>query len=64
MKIRLEEAMTYEKDMKLLEDWSKGLVEESNMRGDNLSVFGPCCTNGCKYCSPNCHEHYDSANYF
>lgn len=31
---------------------------------DSLSLFGPCCSDGCQYCHPNCFEHLDNSNYF
>jgi len=65
MKTLHEEALAHQNDMSM-EDWSKVLVsdEESYVHHYTPSSFGPCCTNGCQYCHPNCHEQFDSSNYY
>lgn len=64
MKAQREEALAQQKDT--VSVWSKVLAndEELNVHQYTPSLFGPCCTNGCQYCRPNCHEQSDSSNYF
>lgn len=66
MKTLQEEAFVHQNDMSSVEAWSRMSFsdEERNVQQDNLSLFGPCCANGCQYCRPNCHEQPDSSKYF
>jgi len=63
MKTQREDALAQQNNV--VEVWPKVLVsaDEHNSQQDSLSLFGPCCTDGCQYCRPNCHEQTDSSNY-
>lgn len=66
MKTERAEASATQKEMASIEFWSKILVgdgEQSTCQCSS-SVFGPCCSNGCEYCRPNCHDKFDRSNYF
>lgn len=66
MKTLREEFSAHQNNMGSVEVQSTVGVsdEERNAHHYNTSFFGPCCTNGCQYCHPNCHEQSDSLNYF
>ncbi|AET67333.1 hypothetical protein Desor_1693 [Desulfosporosinus orientis DSM 765] len=66
MKTERAETSATQNEMASIEFWSKVLVGdvEQSTAGCSPSVFGPCCSNGCQYCRPNCHEKFDSSNYF
>ncbi|KJS46262.1 hypothetical protein [Desulfosporosinus sp. BICA1-9] len=38
--------------------------EDDILNYSTSSIFGPCCTNGCQYCRPNCHEKSDRLDFF
>ncbi len=65
MKTLREDALVHQDNGLSLDVWTKVLDSDEEKTALCLpSFFGPCCTNGCQYCHPNCHEHSDSSNYF
>lgn len=66
MKKLQDEASAPQNDLVSMEVYIKKVGnEERNAHQYASSFFGPCCTNGCQYCRPNCHEQFESSsNYF
>lgn len=66
MKTQQKETLVHQNDMFSLDVWSNVLVSDEvrDKRQYSSSSFGPCCTDGCQYCRPNCREKLDSSNYF
>ncbi|SDH71716.1 hypothetical protein [Desulfosporosinus hippei] len=66
MKTQREEALAHQNDTVSSAVLSNTLANDEELKVHQFtpSLFGPCCTEGCQYCRPNCHEQNDSSNFF
>ncbi|HBV89251.1 MAG TPA: hypothetical protein DEF42_21980 [Desulfosporosinus sp.] len=66
MKKLQEEASTSHANLASMEVRTKVTIinKEHNPLQFSSSFFGPCCTNGCQYCRPNCYEQFKGSSSF